>query len=109
MGEWTRENLWSIYAAAEAKAEQRGRRFLGGEPGHCTACGRAVGASVLIVAVHIDGHVITPDDPMHGDQTHPHYQGTWELGRECAKRVLTAAEIRVIRTLATDPGKEQTP
>lgn len=93
---WTRENLWKIHADAERKAEERGRWLNEGE-GFCTACGRKVGASVLVVEVSIDGDVILPGDPRSGGMDS---QGCWDLGSECAKRVLTADERKMIRAAA---------
>lgn len=87
------ENLWTIHAEAIRKAEARGRDLPEGE-GHCTACGRKVGASVLLVEVSVGGDVILPGDPRANG---PDSQGYWELGSECAKRVLTPEQIKAVR------------
>jgi len=94
---FVREDLWKINYAAEERAHNNGRAFRALDDGYCTACGRQLGKSPLTVNVHVDGHVILPDDPMYGDFTNPLFQGTWEIGPECAKRVMTADEIKSVR------------
>jgi hypothetical protein len=92
--EFVRENLWDLLVEAETKAAERGRQIDTIAADRCTACGRKVGANGLLVEVDTGGNVILPGSPLAGTEAS---QGWWEIGSECAKRVLTAAERKQVR------------
>lgn len=93
----TKTDLWSISNAAEERARANGRAFRNYDDGFCTACGRKLGANPLTVQVHVSGQVILPSDPLFNDVNSPVFQGTWEIGPECAKKVMTPAQIAEVR------------
>ena len=95
MSEWERENLWSIMNDAEDRARERGRTIDTLPADRCTACGRKLAPNRLLVEVDTGGNVILPGSRLSGDDAAS--QGYWEIGPECAKRVLTRDEIKQVR------------
>lgn len=95
--EFQRENLWTIMIESENKAAARGRQIDTLSADRCTACGRKVADNALLVEVDTGGNVILPGSPLSGTDAS---QGFWEIGPECAKKVLTADERKAVRLAA---------
>lgn len=102
---WIRENVWDLHHAARLRYEDRGQWFPHDvDPtNRCAVCGRKVGTSVLWAEVSVGGDVILPGDERSNGLDS---QGWWALGSECAKRVLTRDEIKMVRASNRPATKE---
>lgn len=92
----TTTDLWSIRNAAEDRYPKRFAED-GTSAARCTACGRKLAAKHLVVEVDIFGRVILPGDPRSEG---PDSQGSWDIGPECVKQVLSPEQVRLVREAA---------